>query len=282
MDLERLKRVAQTLVESKKVLVVLTAAVASASGAFAGYVLADKRAQAKYAKISEAEIAAARNFYYLEKKPEFKSPIEAAEALIPEDERYQPMTEAMAALEKYGKGIPTSEMINIAKSVKRNEDGAIVEVELTEEAAEVNRARVKKRENVFDTPEEPEFDYSEEVKLREGQEKYIISKAEYFEGEKDYNQCTLTYFEKDDTLADDRNDVCDVEETIGTENIRFGYGSEDRNIVYIRNEKLGLDMEILRSFGSFAQEVYGFDPDEEDEEKGLQHSGVRKFRPDRE
>jgi hypothetical protein len=105
---------------------------------------------------------------------------------------------------------------------------------------------------------------------------YVISWDEFASAVLEYDQDTLTYFEGDDTLVDGRDSVVDnVDATIGLANLeKFGHGSKDNNIVYIRNDKLGLDLEVVRSKGSYAKEVLGFI--EHSESRGR----PRKFRRD--
>jgi hypothetical protein len=93
-----------------------------------------------------------------------------------------------------------------------------------------------------------------------------------------YEKATVTYFSHDDVLADERDARIDgIDEQFGLENLeRFGHGSEDPNIVYIRNDKLQIDFEVVKSDGSFTAEVLGIDEDSAD----LQHSAVR-MRPRR-
>lgn len=88
---------------------------------------------------------------------------------------------------------------------------------------------------------------------------YIISQDEFNEGEKDYNQNTLTYFDGDDVLADDRDQpIHHQQQIVGTSNLKFGHASGDPNIVYIRNDELEVDFEICRSKGTYTSEVLGY------------------------
>ena len=95
------------------------------------------------------------------------------------------------------------------------------------------------------------------------------------ENDKEFNQVTLTYFEGDEVLSDERDQtVDDVDGLAGEDNLqRFGHGSGDPNVLYIRNEHISLDMEILRSKGKYTHEVLGF----------IEHSDqpkIRRFRSD--
>lgn len=131
--------------------------------------------------------------------------------------------------------------------------------------------------NVFQGPKsEEEWDYEKEAEFRadEAQGVYIIHHDEFMENEPEFEQITLTYFEEDDVLADDKDEAIPDQDRVvhRTEfEQKFGHGSKDNNIVYVRNENLNTDFEILRSTGSYAREVLGF----------LEHSDeprIRKFR----
>jgi hypothetical protein len=119
------------------------------------------------------------------------------------------------------------------------------------------------------------FNYAKEVPKREGQRRYVISFEEMKENPKDYDQRTITYYEKDDVLVDERDTpIDDIDGLIGLENLeQFGNGSKDPNIVYIRNDFLAMDLEVIREFESYEETVLG----------SIKHSNQRrprKFRID--
>lgn len=99
-------------------------------------------------------------------------------------------------------------------------------------------------------------------------EPYVISKEEYDAGELDHTPAVLTYFSGDETLAEEDGSAIPVhmvDKTVGEDNLlRFGHGSEDDNIVYVRNPRLEIDYEITRSPGKYSREVAGFDEDDEE------------------
>lgn len=136
------------------------------------------------------------------------------------------------------------------------------------------------KQNVFDeeveSPDHDGWDYAAELARRSGKEPYIISKEEYFEGEKEYEQIALTYYEGDDVLTDDSDSVIsDTNTTVGDDNLaKFGHGSDDKNIVYVRNDKSQIDFEIARHTGTYTKDVLGFDATDE-----LEHSHKRSRRP---
>lgn len=137
----------------------------------------------------------------------------------------------------------------------------------------------EKTKNVFADPPIVDVEVEEDVyKMeRDPEVPYIIHKEEFDATPDGYDQYTLTYFEGDDVLSDERDKVIeDQDNTVGLENLnRFGQGSGDPNIVYVRNEKLKVDIEVVHSDGKFAQEVHGF------EDSDLQHSSMRRRSPRR-
>lgn len=115
-------------------------------------------------------------------------------------------------------------------------------------------------------PEDDEEDLDEELdneekvealrKAREDQKlPYPISAAEFHNTQQWYEKITLTYFEGNDVLTDDREDPIDnPEEFVGTDYKKF-FGMIDENepdIVMIRNDCNGCDYEICRVPASYA------------------------------
>lgn len=126
--------------------------------------------------------------------------------------------------------------------------------------------------NIFEGQTETVWNYDKEVASRNPAQPYVLHREEFQTGDAGHDQSTLTYFAGDDVLCDERDTPVDNRDAmVGDENLeKFGHGSEDPNVVYIRNEPLGIDFEIVRSAGKFAQEVHGFSEDE------LQHSERRR------
>lgn len=121
------------------------------------------------------------------------------------------------------------------------------------------------------------WDMQNELVNRNPKHPYIIHQDEFMADEMDFNQETLTYYEGDDILADvDDNPIYDYNGLMGE--LQFGHGTRDPNVVYIRNEVLHMEWEILRHTGRFEQEVLGLAMEKEAEDE-LRHS-VLKFRDD--
>lgn len=118
------------------------------------------------------------------------------------------------------------------------------------------------------------FDYQQNEQNKLDGRAYIIDYDEFMSSE--VQNTTLTYFEGDNVLSDQHDEpLMDLDEVVGEDNLLcFGQGSNDNNIVYIRNDKLDINFEVIRSQGKYAQEVLGF----------IEHSEKRKprkFRRDR-
>lgn len=128
-----------------------------------------------------------------------------------------------------------------------------------------------KDKNVFDRPPltaeevgEPlvdnHWDYEKERARRSKNRPYPIHRDEMDENE-EYDAVTYTYYEEDDVLCNERDEVIgkeDRDRLIGEANLnRFGHGSGDPAIVFIRNDALEMQMEVVRSSKSYAEEVHG-------------------------
>lgn len=248
-----------SLARSKKALVAATAAFSSLAGAAAGFVYAQKKLQPMYEELALKEIDEAKQFYAtLYKKDEYETPESAAEAL-----GVEVPSAAVEALKQYA---------GMAGEV-RTETTIVEEAELFGMSLDSNgTGRVEVVKNVFTDAEVADEEDEEPL---DTSVPFIISQEAFLENEPEHEQTTLTYFEGDDVLADQRDQaITETDKTIGTDTLKFGVKSNDPNVVYIRNYDLGLDIEILRSKGKFTEEVLGF----------IQHSDprhkIRKFRGD--
>lgn len=107
---------------------------------------------------------------------------------------------------------------------------------------------------------------------------YVISVEDYMEGEDGFESHTLTYYEKDQQLCDDMDQLIpDVRQTVGFGNLqKFGKMSGNGDTVYIRNHERKADYEVVRDPGSYREEVLNISTwDEEDSPRGPK---VKKFR----
>lgn len=238
--------------------IVLIGAGAGAGLGVIGYKLAQKKLQKQFDERLEVEIEQMRAFFERKTKTgSYSTPGEAAEALH--------VKAAVEAMDEYATppGREYSERPTRAPRAEARTD---------EDEGAAAAEEDDGPSNIF-TAGAPvgNFDLEREMALRDAQPDmpYVISFEEYMEG-KGYSQTHMTYYEGDDVLTDE-NDIPieEVEATVGNDNLsRFGHGSKDVNLVYVRNDRVELDIEIARSTGKFSEEVSGF----------IEHSEIRRGR----
>jgi len=128
--------------------------------------------------------------------------------------------------------------------------------------------------SIFDRAVDPsEFESSEEDDEDDDDydqidgEPYLITEEAYFENEPEYELDTLTYYELDHTLTDDKNVQIDrVEETIGERHLHmFKKNGTQKTSLYIRNDDHQTLYEVILVEQSYAVAILGM----EEEEVGL-------------
>jgi len=107
--------------------------------------------------------------------------------------------------------------------------------------------RPPKEEEVIDFSKEEDY-ASEQVDEVKADRPYVISADQFVENDQDFEQITITYFSKDDVLADeDGEPIEDIDAVIGDASIgKFGTMGSPDNLVYVRNEKMMIDYEVIR------------------------------------
>lgn len=230
-------------------------------GAAGGYLVGNKLAQKKWQNIADEEINAVRQRYALLRKDGVtlatvdedraeKARIVGAslvkntlngvsgETYIALDEKPEVLSEEeAAAYNEYGADLaPGSYSLDDFKAMRDEPFSGVI------------------HSSVFDA--DPGTDPEDAIMPdRDPLNPYVITVDEYMDDddEKEYSKVTLAYWEGDDTLADEKDNMLpDAVAYVGQENLtKFGLGSKDKNIVYIRNEKIAVDYEIVRDSRSF-------------------------------
>lgn len=130
--------------------------------------------------------------------------------------------------------------------------------------------------NVFEGNDE-DWDWEAEKAKRTSVEPYILHRDEFMENEMDLRQETLTYYQGDDIVADQADTpIYGYHHILGE--LKFGHGSKDSNVVYIRNESMALEWEVLLHSGRYEVEVNGLELEQEYAEQDLKHARVMRFR----
>lgn len=97
-------------------------------------------------------------------------------------------------------------------------------------------------------------------------EPYLISLKEFEEAEPEYETGSLNWYVHDETLADNLTEngnaeIDNVDYVIGSRHLEmFGKWSEDKNVIYVRNENISTKYEVTRIDGSYEQIVLGLEP----------------------
>lgn len=132
--------------------------------------------------------------------------------------------------------------------------------------------------NVFAQQNWGEWDYEVEKRSRDSATPYVIHEEEFHTNELGFNQLSYLYYAGDDTLADIDLKPLYERHLITGDNLKFGHGSRDPNVVFIRNEERREEYEVTFDPGSHAFDVQGL----EAEGPPIQHSAPPKHRPPQE
>lgn len=86
---------------------------------------------------------------------------------------------------------------------------------------------------------------------------YIIETDEFETEFKNHDKVTLYYYEPDDTLTgEDEVIMDDIDRTVGYDNLD-DFTNWGVNTIYVRNERLGIDYEIIHMNTSYQEAVMG-------------------------
>ena len=226
----------QIAIKNKTVLQGVIAAASFGTGAAVSYFVTRKVLDVKYEALLTEQLLAAKEYY-----------------------------------KKYNKQEEYSTPQKVLSETQGNSYGAILKPYNPPRKTEPTRPPEEEEDTVS---ESEEWDQDAELAERSEDKPYIIHHDEFFHGEIDYDQVSLTYFDGDDVLVDEKDEPVDDPDDLVGDNLKFGHGSKDNKIVYIRNDRRQLDIEVIESKGYYVKEVLGF----------IEHSDdpgrPRKFRRD--
>ena len=250
-------------------------------GASGGYLVAKHVLDAKYAKIVDETVAEVKEAFdarvaHIVAESELR--VSAAEDNIantphiqtpPTNEELEAAVEAKRGHtgESFVKPVPDDFQRN-PHNARTDYAGASKVVTQRLEEAKSNVEVILNDESIGDDPTKWPRDRSKP---------YVISVAEFQEGFEGNGSETLHYFDQDDVLADptvykegsDNGIITDnrADDMIGLKNLKhFGKGAQDEDFLYIRNEALYMDFEIMKLDESYTQKIFGMDPTDFDDE----------------
>lgn len=228
-------------------------------GASAAYLLSAKVLKTKYQKIADEQIQDVKNHYtILNKTGEFASLDKLAAKYHGGANGGEQSSELSEASD-----IITQEGYTSYEKVPSQAEEPPADKIVEEPVPEVIHRNIFEDRDVF-ASDDPEtyFDPEEEEqrRLEHPDEPYVVTLDEFNANEPEYTETSLTYYDGDEVLVDERDQpVPNEAEVVGEANLlRFGHGSRDKNVVYICNNKLQLMIEVCRSDAKYAEEVLGF------------------------
>lgn len=237
----------RNLVRSKTFAVVGVSTLTLVGGFVAGVRWAKYNYEQAYAEALKTELEKTKVFYERRNKEgAFATPEAAVEELIPDKE-------VVEALKSY-QGV-TQESPPIVDTHRVN-------YAQVPDVAPPKPSTVEER-NAFTTAAAG-VDVAVLIRNRTEEAPYVISDEEFNNNELEYRQATLTYYadmgvmDPQPVLCDERDDVVEIDTTIGLDNIpRFGVMSNDPRVLHVRNDVLSMEFEIVLHDGSYAKEVAG-------------------------
>ena len=157
-----------------------------------------------------------------------------------------------------------AEVVDVLKAEMVNTIMGMTEEQL--DSALMSRVEVPEEEETHSIFAEVEWDHAQVAKERKGKDVYVLHEDEFFQDERGYTQDTLMYYSGDYTLADPHDrPIYNSTEVLGTDFMnQFGQGTNQEDVLYIRNETLKAEYEVVLAGGSYAEEILGVDASDED------------------
>lgn len=214
------------------------------------YVLTKKHFQ----KYADEQIESVKETYKaLRKEDEYATPESAVEHLR---ELREEKAEVLSELQKYDNYLSDEGYVQVPDPTPEDleDNGMNVAEPAPVIGTPVHRYTVT--DHLPDPDEDlPPIDEPDDVKP------YLIRVGEWHEEYDKHAKISITYYAEDGKLADETDTpINDIGNTVGVQNLtRFGEGSEDDDLLYVRNSRLNIDYEITRDPRSFYQGVYGVD-----------------------
>lgn len=97
----------------------------------------------------------------------------------------------------------------------------------------------------------------EQSPTEEDKDIYIISEDEFCMGKEDFDQETMMYYEDGVVLDESEDIVDDLENVIGLEAFSTFQNCPEETVIFVRNEGLSIDYEIIRANQVFVSHIAG-------------------------
>lgn len=277
---------------NKNLVVIASASVGGAlTGAAATYFILNRKISKKYQDIADAEIKSVKDVYLMTQKVKERNELEVeneairlaneeAESLPSEDSELAELKDKLVGL-AYGDGVNGNHQVSYNK---------MSDAPRTLKTPTPSAHYVVDKDKITDTSTGVEYvvsvdELSDDVTTwpRSAEKPFVVTTQEFFEDDDDdYSRITITYWEEDDVLADEREQtIPDIDALIGHENLKhFGKGSDDENILYVRNDKIKADFEVVKDPRSYSEVVLGISKWDSRDQTDDSSPKIKKMRGD--
>lgn len=248
-----------------KVLIKNVAFVASGAlfGALGGYYVAKKVISEKYEQIvSEVETdIRSRNKTLIDENNDLRARIDIYESAGLSFETAQAIAQKnMAAIAEKDKTLPWGSKDKSKKTFTNYQTPVgKVDSETNEFYDRLNSKSIEDIAKLVDRRLEKEANSGVEDRTpnyTDEEDPYMISVDEYSDGHEEYKKVTCTFYKKDEVLCENDNCQSIDHRHVGMEAIDM-MANSDMDLVYVRNDFLGIDYEIETYEGSYRCEVLG-------------------------
>lgn len=225
-------------------------------GGFVGFVVTQRVLKEKYDALLDEEVLRLKEYYRQDDVDEDSEAWNAA------NEPYDPEELDRMSNEEL---VKMNEDLQRDLVAKGRNSKIIQELSYSEEDPDVLEVRPEEEHRKMTIEEATPIDPSDEklqemIALRTPDTPYVITIDEFMEDyPEDYDKISVTYFDGDGNLSDSRERIIpEVEEIIGSDALtKFGLFSKDKNIVYVRNEKIRTDFEVALDQRSYVEVIAG-------------------------
>lgn len=238
-------------------------------GGFVGFVVTQRVLKAKYEALLDAEIASLKAYYQGERKESLLE--DPSELLIIDEADFEQDTDEESEYDpSYIENLPEEELQRMREELQRDlvskgRNSKIIQKLGYSEEPDPSEVRPDVPLAKMTMEEAMPIDYEDEM-LREMMDArtadipYVITIDEFMEDDPEIEKVTVTYFDGDGNLADTQDKIIpEVEEIIGSDALtKFGLYSKDKNIVYVRNERIKIDFEVVLDERSYTEAIAGF------------------------
>lgn len=171
------------------------------------------------------------------------------------DEMFKRKTEHIWALQDRldNNKAPAFETVRVDVPVEEPVEEEVEEVHEPQETIEETRTNLQNLIDMYTADEASRAEFVEiasEAVSNENRMPYVITREQYAYDEDGqyYSKITVNYYPRDRVvLDDDEEPIENVASFIGWRNLsRFGDGSDDPDVVFVRNDKLETDFEVIK------------------------------------